>query len=236
MNESERPSETMEERRGGPSAETAISIETEELEDLPRRERERLMRRRLMLDAALSVFAEKGYADATLDEIAQRAEFGKGTLYNYFEGGKEEILIAVFDDVYAALHQLIERTFSPALVRGHPFRDVLEGFLTALLSFFNERQDQFMIMLKEGYRLMFNDEPEKAAYLLEKSEGVIRALVPAIAEAQRSGVLRDIPPHSIAHMIMGNVRGYHMHQCMARCRHTFAEGEPEGASEHVGEP
>ena len=53
-----------------------------------------------VLDAARTVFAEKGYADATLEEIAQRAEFGKGTLYNYFEGGKEEILFAVFDDLY----------------------------------------------------------------------------------------------------------------------------------------
>ncbi|GIV59650.1 MAG: hypothetical protein KatS3mg043_0739 [Rhodothermaceae bacterium] len=55
---------------------------------LPRRERERLMRRRAMLEAARAVFAEKGYLQATVDEIAQRAEFGKGTLYNYFTGGR----------------------------------------------------------------------------------------------------------------------------------------------------
>ncbi|MEL6613746.1 MAG: helix-turn-helix domain-containing protein, partial [Bacteroidota bacterium] len=50
---------------------------------LSRRERERLARRAAMLDAATALFAEKGYASATLDEVAERAEFGKGTLYNY---------------------------------------------------------------------------------------------------------------------------------------------------------
>ncbi|TKX68113.1 TetR/AcrR family transcriptional regulator, partial [Halorubrum sp. GN11_10-6_MGM] len=65
---------------------------------LSRRERERRRRRQAMLDAARAVFAEEGYADATLDEIAERAEFGKGTLYNYFEGGKEELFLAVFDE------------------------------------------------------------------------------------------------------------------------------------------
>ena len=33
-----------------------------------------------MLDAALGVFADHGYDGATLDEVAERAEFGKGTL------------------------------------------------------------------------------------------------------------------------------------------------------------
>lgn len=190
----------------------------DETPDLSRRERERLARRRLMLNAARVVFAEKGYADATLDEIAQRAEFGKGTLYNYFEGGKEEILFAVFDDLYAALHEVISRTFTPELVRQRPFREVFEGFLQAILSFFIERHDQFMIMMKEGHRMVFNEEPEKAAYFQKQSDSVIDALVPPIDEARSRAMIREFPPHSVAHMIMGNVKGYHMHMCMAQCR------------------
>lgn len=195
-----------------------LALDEIALGDLPRRERERLMRRQLMLDAARSVFAEKGYADATLEEIAQRAEFGKGTLYNYFEGGKEEILFAVFDDLYGALDRLIAQTFSRELVRERPFREVFEGFLTAMFAFFIERQDQFMIMIKEGQRLVFDETPEKSAYFHKQGEAIVEALVPAIEEAQGRAVLRDFPAHAIAHMIMGNVKGYHMHQCMAECQ------------------
>ena len=44
---------------------------------MTRRERERLKNRRTMLEAARAVFAEKSYADATVEEIAERAQFGK---------------------------------------------------------------------------------------------------------------------------------------------------------------
>ena len=37
-----------------------------------------------ILEAALEVFSEKGFHLATVDEIAERADLGKGTLYRYF--------------------------------------------------------------------------------------------------------------------------------------------------------
>ncbi|HYE59160.1 MAG TPA: helix-turn-helix domain-containing protein, partial [Rhodothermales bacterium] len=75
---------------------------------LGRRERERLVRREAMLSAARSLFAEKGYEQARLEEIAERAEFGKGTLYNYFEGGKQELLFAIFEDAFEGVRRLVE--------------------------------------------------------------------------------------------------------------------------------
>ena len=215
--------------RNAPAADLDVNGASNDLlgeradEELSRRERERLMRRQLMLNAARSVFAEKGYSAATLDEIAQRAEFGKGTLYNYFEGGKEEILWAVFDDLYDDLEKVIGRTFNPALVDEKPFREVFDGFLAAIFAFFNERQDQFMIMMKEGHRLTFNDEPEKAEYFMNQGERIVHALIEPIEAANKKGVLRNFPPRSVAHMIMGNVKGYHMHMCMAGCRETAAD-------------
>ena len=186
--------------------------------ELTRKEKERLARRQLMLDAACAVFAEKGYGNATLDEVAHRAEFGKGTIYNYFEGGKEEILFAVFDDLYDALCRLVEETFNPKLLDEKPFREVFEGFLAAIFGFFRERQDQFMIMMKEGHRMTFTDQPEKVAYFFDQSERVIRALKSPLEAAMEQGIIRPLPPEAIAHMIMGNVKGYHMHMFMEECR------------------
>lgn len=186
--------------------------------ELSRRDRERLMRRQLMLDAARSVFAEKGYAEATLDEVAARAEFGKGTLYNYFEGGKEEILFAIFDDLFDALCRLVDATFSPELVRSSPFRTVFEGFLTAIFAFFLDRQDQFMILMKEGHRMTFNEQPERSSYFQEQGDRIIHVLIDGITAAQEKGELRNFPPSAIAHMIMGNIKGYHMHMCVRSCQ------------------
>lgn len=63
-----------------------------------RKERERQFHRKVIMDAAVISFAEKGFVNATLDEIAQRAEYGKGTIYNYF-ANKEEIYSAILEKV-----------------------------------------------------------------------------------------------------------------------------------------
>ncbi len=48
----------------------------------------------LILDAALKVFAEKGYHESRLDDIAATAGFSKASLYNYYED-KEEIFLHI---------------------------------------------------------------------------------------------------------------------------------------------
>jgi AcrR family transcriptional regulator len=52
------------------------------------------MRRQQILDAALAVFSEKGFAEATNEEIAQIAGIAPGTIYNYFPS-KRELLVEV---------------------------------------------------------------------------------------------------------------------------------------------
>ncbi|GAB93897.1 TetR/AcrR family transcriptional regulator [Gordonia rhizosphera] len=52
--------------------------------------------RTLLLDAAEDVFAEKGFAPATLDDIARAAGYTKGAIYKHFST-KEDLFLAVSD-------------------------------------------------------------------------------------------------------------------------------------------
>ena len=63
-------------------------------ESTPRRERRKDARPGELLDAALDVFAERGFAGARLEDIAARAGVTKGTVYLYF-ASKEELFEAV---------------------------------------------------------------------------------------------------------------------------------------------
>ena len=72
-----------------------------------RRRREREARERAILEAAKEVFLEKGFEFATVEEIAQRAELGKGTLYSYFRN-KEEIYLALLGEGVEELFEEIE--------------------------------------------------------------------------------------------------------------------------------
>jgi AcrR family transcriptional regulator len=59
-----------------------------------RKERERQQRREEIVQAAEKVFFSRGFALATMDDIAEEAELSKGTLYLYFKC-KEDLHMAV---------------------------------------------------------------------------------------------------------------------------------------------
>ncbi len=64
-----------------------------------RRERERQSRRREILEAAKEVFWERGFQNATIEKIAQRAELAVGTLYCYFQSKEEMYVSLLFESV-----------------------------------------------------------------------------------------------------------------------------------------
>lgn len=75
-----------------------------------------------ILDAAMSVFADKGYHAATIADVAKAADLGKGTLYLYFKN-KEAIA-----------EQLVERYFADmeAALRAAHLPDDLDVFLRSI--------------------------------------------------------------------------------------------------------
>jgi len=178
---------------------------------LSRREQERLTRQAAMLNAAKELFAEKGYAGATLEEIALRAEFGKGTLYNYFPDGKEQILLAIFDQVYDGLCSLIEDSFETE--ETEPFRDKLESFVSNCFLFFNEQFDLFMILVKEAEQLIFSDDKERAAYFVNQQNRVLRILAAPLRDAMDRGDIREMPPDLLANLFLVTIKGYQMRHC-----------------------
>ena len=82
---------------------------------LSRRDRRIERRQDEILQAAASVFAAKGYAQATTREIAAAADIAEGSLYNYF-ASKRDILVAIIsrspspvDRLWAEAENLVDR-------------------------------------------------------------------------------------------------------------------------------
>ena len=59
-----------------------------------RKEKERILRQNIIIDAAEKVFMSKGFENATMDDIAEEAEFSKGALYTYFQS-KNELCLSI---------------------------------------------------------------------------------------------------------------------------------------------
>jgi AcrR family transcriptional regulator len=63
---------------------------------LSRRERHSAAVRQRLFDAAMRLFAERGFTETTVEDITNAADVGKGTFFNYFPS-KEELLTAFGD-------------------------------------------------------------------------------------------------------------------------------------------
>ncbi len=93
---------------------------------LGRRERAREHAKRDILLAAADVFARRGYAAATLAELAEAAGFAAPSLYRYF-GSKEEI----FGNLVALVVREMDATFEEPVDRARALGERIEGLLRA---------------------------------------------------------------------------------------------------------
>ncbi|MHC4958944.1 MAG: TetR/AcrR family transcriptional regulator [Planctomycetota bacterium] len=59
-----------------------------------RKQREIALREELILDTAREMLLERGYLGLTMDRIAEKIEYSKGTVYQHF-GSKEDVIVAV---------------------------------------------------------------------------------------------------------------------------------------------
>lgn len=176
-----------------------------------RRERERLARRRAILDAALAVFGDKGFDGATVDEVAERAEFGKGTLYNYFPGGKDELYLTLFEEIVldgmiAAVHASVPdaSALTTAAAVRRSFCDLVEG----LIRHFETNREHLFLFMKDGHRVA--SASNRPDFFARGFGRVIDAVAVPVEAAIAAGVLKRFPARPIAHLLMGAVRGHLM--------------------------
>jgi AcrR family transcriptional regulator len=140
--------------------------------------------RERILDAALAEFAERGFAGARVDAIAERAEINKRMLYAYV-GNKEALWLAVLERVYEEM-RLEERALD--LMRLTP-----EDGMEALVRFnfrYHAEHPAFLALL--------NDENLQRGRNLQRSTRVREMYSPLLAmindllvRGQAEGVFRD---------------------------------------------
>ena len=112
-----------------------------------------IMTRKKLKEAALDVFSEKSLDAATVEDITEKANLGKGTLYRHF-ADKEEVVLVLVED---AIEHLIER------LRSYPdepetLEDVLEHFLNAHYDFFAENSEEFILLFQGRLLLKLQDD------------------------------------------------------------------------------
>ncbi|HVZ91018.1 MAG TPA: TetR/AcrR family transcriptional regulator [Rhizomicrobium sp.] len=152
-----------------------------------------------ILEAALKVFAEKGYAGARMDDIASRAGVTKGTIYLYFDSKETVFKTLVRESIGATLSSV---TASADAFPGSA-RDLLRlalGSMAELLTASDRVVLPKIIIAESG------NFPELARfYRKEIIDKGLALMSGVIARGVASGEFRDLPVEHIVRLCIAPV-------------------------------
>ena len=136
-------------------------------------------KRRLILDAAVRVFARAGYHTSRVSDIAEEAGIAHGLLYHYFSS-KEEVLATIFRENWRELLEAFHRIEASP----EPADEQLRGIAKILLRSWRNDPDLVRVMVREVAR-----SPHLQAQVDEIREGFL-TIQRIIEHGQAQGIFR----------------------------------------------
>jgi TetR/AcrR family fatty acid metabolism transcriptional regulator len=156
-----------------------------------------LDKRRLILDSAIKVFAEKGYHGTRISDIARDAEIAYGLVYHYFKN-KEEILDTIFQERWGGFIDLVREVADDE-------RDVRAKLLSVAavtLSAYRKRPEWVKVLVFEIQRTQRFADPERLR-MVGQLFGLITRI---LREGQARGELRkDLDPVLAGYIFVGGL-------------------------------
>ena len=154
-------------------------------------------RRQQLLDAAASVFAAKGYRQASISHIITAAGVARGTFYLYFRS-KDAIFAAILDEVRGRLAAALNEPLGPTLV--HDGHATLRADILRWLRFFETHRAAASILLREATSIDPRFEPKVESLRREALDHFARRF----RDLQVRGLVRGgISPELTGHLQLG---------------------------------
>lgn len=155
---------------------------------------EKEVRRAQLIDAAITVFAVKGYRSASITDIIETAGVARGTFYLYFDS-KLDVFHAVMDRFMDLFGEVVKREVArsydnPLMIR----RRVRESFLE-WLKFFSENKLLAKIVFREANAI----EPDYEKKCFDMLDKCFAHWSESIQRFQKVGfVRRDVDPQFLS--------------------------------------
>jgi AcrR family transcriptional regulator len=154
-----------------------------------------------LLEAALSVFSDKGYDGATLQDIAERTGILKGSIYYYYQSKEDilyDVLKMVHDEHLENVRALVQEPATPI--------QRLHRLLAGHAAFVCENLERATVFLREMERL----PPDRQAVIHGPDQPYQRVFRQAIEDAQKAGqVASELSPKLAALWILGSLNWLH---------------------------
>ena len=147
----------------------------------PLRQRKKAAVRAKIIATAVELFSRHGLAEVTVEHIADVADIGKGTIYNYF-ATKEDIVVAFMADVEAKIQA---RPRPSALSRGS-----LSSILTEFVRYQFRLKRPYHAFVRVFLGQMFVRTEQFLPYMVEMQKAIDPPLEALFRGLQARGVMR----------------------------------------------
>ncbi len=144
------------------------------------RERKNAEAKRVIYNAAMDLFRQKGFTETSVDEIVERAGFSRATFFNHF-GNKQGVLRYYGQEVEEKVEDLV-KSADPASSR----LDLIRQIITAMLDEAEEHRDELKLVYSFSMRdpnYLFDPTPARRR--------VFDVLTEVIEEAAKNKELRQ---------------------------------------------
>lgn len=154
-------------------------------------------RKRQLVDAAVALFAERGYAATRISDICERAGVAKGLFYWYFP-----TKLDLFSELVRSMRHRLRRAQADAMVPdADPVERVRQG-TAASVRFMAEHATYFSLLDIERSNPSIDDA------LRSGSEVYLDDVTALIRAAQQSGQIPDADPRLLALGVLGTVSSF----------------------------
>lgn len=144
-------------------------------------------------DAALRLFARKGYHHSSVREIAEAAHLSVGALYTYIKS-KEDILLLV----YYRIFNLFQMKMSETMLKSGDPAAQLGAAIEATLKLYDEYRDLILVLYQESHTL----RRDALDQLFEVDRRYVSMVQAIIEQGNRGGVLATKDPNLVAIFIL----------------------------------
>lgn len=160
------------------------------------REQSRARTRRRLLESAAAVFAERGFAGASVEEVAERAGFSRGAFYSNF-ASKDDVFLALLDHhIEAGL-----RSLQDARDQGSPPEALFELLRAGTMGRMNEPRAWTLLWAEFWLHVVRN--PELAPKLAARQRAARAALASLVeAQCQELGATLPMPAEELASLML----------------------------------
>ena len=154
----------------------------------------------MIIDAALEVFREKGYANARMADIARRAGVSYGLVYHYF-GSKEVLFDLIVESWWNDLYAVMEKE----IASDEPFPEKLVNIIRFFLDTYGQKPNLMSIFVSEVCRSSVYHTEEGLSKFLKFFSLCEEIMV----QGQNSGFLiSEIPPHHLTYIFYGSIETF----------------------------